>query len=153
MLLLDYITNNTTMTHYTVGIRVPGTSNPHLHMTLCYLGDLDITKVEALKGELDQLCKDILPLEIVFGERALFGPQNNIPVRLVAIKDAQKRAALDAFYQKHHKPEQGLPDSDTQNFHVTIKSIMNEADALDTVQLSRVFMKQLGPHDPVWESS
>jgi 2'-5' RNA ligase len=138
------------MKGYTVGIRVPGTSNKHLHMTICYLGELDSQQLQVVQKALDELATQVLPLPISFGDRDMFGADKTIPVRLVNIKDINKKKLLDEFYARFHKSEEGVEDHGYQNFHVTIKTIMAEESSLEDMNLSHMFMKQLGPHDPVW---
>lgn len=140
------------MTTYTVGMRVPNTTNPHLHMTLCYLGELNDQEIQTIKSDLDHLSALVVPLHIEFGERDLFGPNNDIPVRLVKITDKDKKSLLDQFYRKYHKAEVGIPEGDSQNFHITIKTIIHEADSLNEMILSEVFMKPVGPCDPIWKN-
>lgn len=135
---------------YVVGVLIPGTSNPFLHMTICVIqeerwSDHVVKEVEALAAA-------VLPLPVTFGECALFGPDKNVPVRLMQVIDPKSKALLDAFYRDHFTPLKGEEDRLTQNFHVSIKKIPNEANALSPMTLPVMFLKVVGSPSYLWKS-
>jgi 2'-5' RNA ligase len=114
------------------------------------LGEVKDDQLETIQQDLSELANSIFPLDIEFGEQEMFGPKNDIPVLLVGIKDENKKNILDDFYRKHGKPEYGI-ERETQNFHVTVKGIVDEVGSLSNARLTTIFLKPLGPYDPIWQ--
>ena len=138
---------------YLLGAFFPGTSAPHLHMTVCVM---QATKWgEQTVRDAKALARWALPLRVRVGERAQFGAANQIPVRLLHVLDADKKAMLDAFYGVWFTPLPGEEARHSQNFHVTVKKLpAAEADALagKEVELAVMFLKVVGQDAFLWRS-
>jgi len=135
---------------YVVGLLVPGTRNPFLHMTVCVVqghrwGDQAMQDIKALANA-------VLPVPVAFGARALFGPNQDVPVRLAEIRDTLKKELLDDFYRKYFEPLPGEEGRLTQAFHVSIKKVLAEADALGECELPVMFAKVVGVDQFLWRS-
>lgn len=135
---------------YVVGILIPGTKNPFLHMTVCVIQEPRWG--EQVIQDIKTLATSVLPLEVAFGDRDMFGPEKTLPVRLMQILNAQKKELLDNFYRTYFTPLKGEEDRLTQRFHVSIKKILNEADALTKMALPIMFLKVVGVDEYIWTS-
>ena len=135
---------------YVVGILIPGTKNPFLHMTICVIqaprwGEQVLQDVKALAAA-------VLPLEVSFGDRDMFGPEKTLPVRLMKVLHPQKKELLDNFYRSYFTPLPGEEDRLTQTFHVSIKKVLGEADSLNEMALPVMFLKVVGVDEYIWSS-
>jgi hypothetical protein len=128
---------------YYVGLPIPGTSDPDLHLTVCVL------RVSRWCGvvldEIKALAVTVLPLDIDFGAMARFGRNHDLPVRMITIRDPTKKQCLDAFYAANFVPFPGEEGRLTQAFHVTTNKISaTEAAQLMHVSLGSMFVKTVG---------
>jgi hypothetical protein len=143
-------------TLYYLAVSLDGTSDPTLHMTLCIIAGATAAKRgDELMDDLALLASGVLPLGITYGERAMFGDEKNIPVRLVVIDDPVKKALLDTFALKYGETRPGhVDDGPTQRFHVTTRNLIDEeADSLVQGASTRMFLGIVGEKGKtVWES-
>jgi hypothetical protein len=106
-------------------------------------------------ADLERLAHDVLPLSITYGERAMFGDNEDIPVRLVTIDDPAKKALLDTFAFSYGEARPGHEtEGPAQRFHVTIKKLANaDAEALTQDTATRMFLGIVGEKGKVvWET-
>ena len=82
----------------------------------------------------------------------MFGPKHDIPVRLCLVPDTA-RDKLRQFYQTYAVAEHGIPLGDEQVYHVSKKSSAEEIDRATGFVGRTVFVKALGPHDPIFTLS
>lgn len=135
------------MARYTVGLRVPSATDPTLHVTLCYLGEADEKKLVEVYAELYQF-QASLPIKGLYLGYAMFGPKEDVPVRLVAV-EGEVREKLQALYTKFGVPEPGMSFHPVKpNYHVNMKKVEAEIRAAEFFIGHEIFVKQLGPHDP-----
>ena len=133
---------------YVLGILIPGTSNPFLHMTVCVIQEPKWSFQATWDAK--RLANAILPLPVAFGERDMFGPEKTLPVRLMTIRDEKKKELMDEFYRTYFSPRKGEEDRLTQKFHVSIKKILPEADKLADMDLAVMFLKVVGKDSFIW---
>jgi 2'-5' RNA ligase len=135
---------------YTVGARVHNGSDPHLHVTLGYVGECDDARLKQVEDAMR--ARAHLPIRFTLGEEALFGPKQTVPVRKCEFVDPDAAAAWRSFYQEFALQEPNLPGPrpDVQTYHITMKTAATEEFRTKTsIFCTHVFLKQLGPHDPV----
>lgn len=133
---------------YVLGILIPGTSNPFLHMTVCVIQEPKWSFQATWDAK--RLANAILLLPVAFGERDMFGPEKTLPVRLMTIRDEKKKELMDEFYRTYFSPRKGEEDRLTQKFHVSIKKILPEADKLADMDLAVMFLKVVGKDSFIW---
>lgn len=136
------------MKKYTVGFKVPS-SNPYLHMTLCFVGRCHETKLDEIKKQMDVL-RDILPLRVNYLDYDMFGPNKNIRVRKCEIVDQAKMAKVQAFYDKFYVPEENIPYNAVPQLHVTLKNADEEIKLQNHFVSRELFLKELGAHPPLF---
>lgn len=140
--------------YYFIALSIPGYSDSKLHMTLAVvpMAAWDRQSKAEQVITLDSLAQAILPLSLALGESKMFGPNKDVPVRLVEIPDASKRSTLETFALKWHAP----PDREAgvQEYHVTIKGLKpGELDAVREAVGTRVIFAVLGNKGPpLWSS-
>jgi 2'-5' RNA ligase len=121
-------------------------------MTLAYLGACDASRLEQAKKQLTNIANQVLPLVVTFGKDDMFGPKNDIPVRLCILPDVA-REKLGEFYKQFAVPEPGLTASHAEQvFHVSKRGAA-DLDQANGFIGHVIFIKQLGPHDPIFEVS
>jgi 2'-5' RNA ligase len=147
---------------YTLGVRVH--SPVRMHITLAYLGALTEQQIEEHKKRLEALIINHgnLPLGFLATHEDWFGPENKDHVmrcELVPEKANQQRDWIE-YYQKHGIVPPSMPARPAEpNYHITMKEAATKEWVLKHVKehptvpfRSRaIFIKQLGPHDPVWQ--
>lgn len=120
-------------------------------MTLAYLGRCDAERLDRVKQHLKTL--DVLPLDVKFGKDAMFGPKNDVAVRLCDLPEHAK-GKLAEFYKSFAVPEPGMNASTVeQAYHVSKRGCGPELDRSTGFTARVIFIKQLGPHDPIFEMS
>lgn len=83
---------------YVVGLRLPSELNPHVHMTICFVGESSLQRLHMIKNDMKELKKH-LPCTVQLGEKAMFGNNFDIPVRLCLPNDEAQKA-FNEFYIK-----------------------------------------------------
>jgi len=133
---------------YTVGVRVEGFSNKHLHMTIAYVGKCNDEKLEKIKTALQNLHDDVFPLHVTFTKDAMFGPKNDIPVRLCTVPEKANDKLVD-FYKSF-----GVPDNNhvtEQVLHVSKRNSEEEINKSSGFISRTIFLKRIGPYDPIFD--
>src|SRR6185369_9702344 len=100
------MSSTTEQERYFAAFHVPNTFGKSLHLTLAYVGEQSPSQLAILKEDVAALVGAVAPLTITFGERVMFGKNEDIPVRLVQpIGQGSARALqlMEAFYAKHYK--------------------------------------------------
>jgi hypothetical protein len=137
---------------YTVGARVECKADTHLHVTMAFVGECD----EARLMEIREIIRETLqehPIRFALKQLALFGPKNDIPVIQCDLMGKDVAELRQGFYDRYAQRPPGWtePKNAAQNYHVTIKnpSVLAELLLKTEIRCTQIFLKQLGPHDPV----
>lgn len=136
-----------------VALHVPVAGHAALHMTVCVMPMANWNA--AVLEETKQLAAAILPLDVGFDGRAMFGDAHNVPVRLMHVVDPAKKLLMDAYYRRHFVPRPGEEETRrTQTFHVSLKGMTNgEASALADMALVDMFVGVAGQDWILWVSA
>lgn len=143
---------------YTCGVKVPcktheGKAVNPAHMTVTFLGALGDEELKICTEEFSKLARS---LRIRFGKPDVFGSADmiaagkGIDVRLCDIVGDDDRKAVVDFHAKWGKAENGMPLLAEPNTHVSKRTIGAELDTMTEAVCVTWFIKQLGPHDPVF---
>ena len=131
---------------YFLAMTIPGTSDPHLHMTVCTIQEARFLETGTAIDDIKAMAELVMPLRIAFGEHQMFGKEKDVPVRLITILEPQKKVILDDFVLTYFKP---LPEEvhrgETQVFHASVDKLSPaEALALETATLDRMYLSIVG---------
>lgn len=140
---------------YTMGIRLGDSKDKkqigHAHATVAYLGNLTEAQIGEISTEVAK-AKDFLPVEFKLGEKDMSGPKNDIAVRHLSLLSEEADKFFRDIYEKWGQPEPHHKEKDSVlRWHVSMR---NDVDGIiagsDTCWGIQLFIKPLGPHDPIF---
>jgi hypothetical protein len=151
------------MATYTSRLRTPLQADPHAHVTLAYLGEMDADKRLEVEQQLAQLP---LPATLLCDQKETWatsrgsGPGSgpgHVHVRLCHVYEHAVKSESNAFFRRFGRRDPYMSAEkrtlDSIAFHLTVKT--PEADAEIDAKQGRLVahtadIKPLGPKDPVF---
>jgi hypothetical protein len=105
--------------------------------------------MQEIQSQLETKVKPHLPTTVSFDGYDFFGAKNDIEVRKCHFDNKELHSEFVSFHQRFGIQDGDVPKPQEPNFHVSLRNDKEGViKKMDTVQVSTVFIKQLGPFDP-----